>query len=500
MDSGINTVLRIFIIIFCVILAVSLFYVFTVKYLDGYYSPDKDDAFMTSMQIRDIFPMDDGSLFVVGSYLEGDDILSNTSIFVKTYDRNGKPVNIGGFSGRYGFEYRQAVSDGSRVLIELADSKGGAAVYEISGECRISGSGVFASEGPEENIKAYSCLTDSEVCVLTVRNGGVLSFNTLSGETLFNVSLSDDIEISGVYFAGGKFFVTGTVDAGGARSPYISAFERSGSERFSVNVSQKEYEYKVENIFDGADGKVYVTGRRFDTEAFGETVKTADGKEFTGQELADIASKAIGRANGYCEVLLASDYANDPWCSFFISEIDAQSGRLGLINTPLEVSPSAGVSSFRPVAISASEKARDTGARTPLALIVSKTAPTAASGSYAVSCHYLYADMTLSDSAIIHVPCNYYYYPGLLSDGRLFAYLGSYDSYGTVTFNLKFYKSTSEMATAQNWLSILKSSVTGIRNIISVRFMFYVSLFLLFYITSRYTGAEFARNHKARAD
>ena len=108
MDSGINTVLRIFIIIFCVILAVSLFYVFTVKYLDGYYSPDKDDAFMTSMQIRDIFPMDDGSLFVVGSYLEGDDILSNTSIFVKTYDRSGKPVNIGGFSGRYGFEYRQA--------------------------------------------------------------------------------------------------------------------------------------------------------------------------------------------------------------------------------------------------------------------------------------------------------------------------------------------------------------------------------------------------------
>ena len=498
MKNGINTVLRIFIIIFCVILSVSLFYIFAVKYLERYYEPAADDAFMSSMEIRGVFPMEDGSVSVAGTYLEDDDILGNSSVFIKNYDGSGKLVNAGGFSCPYGFEFRKASSDGKRVLIELADKNGGAAVYDITRDCRMAGSGVFSGSDSSGGVKAFSCISADGIRVLTVTGGSSLSLKTLSGAELFRSSVSDDIETDGLFYADGRFYFTGTSYDGSARYPHISAFDGSGRECFSVSVLQKEYEFKIDNVFAGADGKTYVTGRRFDGEAFRQAVSSA-GAEFTDSELAETAMKAVSRSEAYGGILLASDFIKDPWCSFFISEIDPVSGTVGLINDPMEYSPSKGISNCQTLneSVPAAGEA-DKGGREVLALLVSKTAPSASSESYAVACHYLYSDLTLSDSAVVHVPSNYHFHPGLLPDGRIFVYLGACGSRGIFTYNFKYYRSTSEMATARNFLSILKSSAAAVKNTVSARFLFYVSLFLLLYVTARYTGAEFARNHEKR--
>ena len=501
MNNGINTVLRIMIVVFLIILAASLFYIFGVRYLERYYEPDGGDVFISSMQTEEIFPMHDGSVTVVGTYLEGDSILGSPSVFVKSYDATGKTLNVGGFSAPYGFEYRKAVSDGTRILVELAgreENGGGAAVYDITPDCRIVGSGVYSGTGASDSIKAFSCISDEGIVVMSVKNGNGISLEKFSGDVLCSFSLSDAIEIGGLFYAQGSYFITGTVDEGSSRYPYVSAFDSSGRESFSINVLQKDYEYAIDRIFEGSDGKTYVSGKRFDSAAFNEFIAESGGHALSDNELTETASKAISRNDRYGEVFLASDYAKDPWCSVFISEIDARNGVLGDLNEPVAVSSSKGVSSVQFIPTkNVSSVADDAGSRI-LAFLVSKTAPSQASGSYAVSCYYLYDDMSLSDSAIVHVLSNYRCYPVLRNDGRLFVYLGSADRNGTMTFTVKHYGGTSEMATAQNYLSILKSSVSVLKNTVDSRFVFFVSLFLLFYATARYTGTEFKRNHKNR--
>ena len=114
MERGVNVVLRILIIVLCFVLAVSAVYLFSVRYVNSFYKAD-------------------------ANFLQGDDILSNPSVYVKMYGEDGRFIDVAGLSMERDFRLASSCSDGRVTVLLLVNNEGRAEIYAVSQEGKIDG-------------------------------------------------------------------------------------------------------------------------------------------------------------------------------------------------------------------------------------------------------------------------------------------------------------------------------------------------------------------------
>ena len=498
MERGVNVVLRILIIVLCFVLAVSAVYLFSVRYVNSFYKADANDMFMSSMTVDAIYPMNDGRLNVVGTFLQGDDILSNPSVYVKMYGEDGRFIDVAGLSMERDFRLASSCSDGRVTVLLLVNNEDRAEIYSVSQEGKIDGSlSLSMAEDETGSVSYFAGTYGGGVFAATVAGGNRVTVKDIGGKTLFEKVLSEDVSVRGVSAAGGVFFMNGTLTGGDGKLPCVFAFDAEGKERFNITVSEDLSSFRIDGFTKARDGKTYMYGRRFNRQAYAEMFFPDATDEDRAVKFTSVSEKAISTEREFGAVLLSSDYYSDPWCTFFLCEISPDTGSLGLINTPLSDDSSFGISdvTFLPEGIALEEE----NGKTAVATMVSKVAASSSSDKYCVSCYRLYHDMSASGSAKIYMPSDFYCYPGTAADGRYFCYDGISDTSGTVRYSLKYYDGTESIAREQNLLSVMKYAVNLILGIVDRRLIAYMVIFLILYITARYHGAEAVRKAAGEA-
>ncbi len=497
LERGINVVLRILIIVLVFVLAVSAVYLFSVRYVNSFYKADPNDMFMSSMTVDAIYPMNDGKLNVVGTFLQGDDILSNPSVYVKMYDEEGKFIDAAGLSMERDFRLAKSCSDGRITVLLLVNNESRAEVYAVN-EGKLDGSiSLSPAEDETESVSYFAGIYSSGVFAASVAGGNRVSVRDIDGSLLFEKALSEDVSVKGVSSAGGVFFMNGTISGGDGKLPVVIAFTEDGRQLFNITVSEDLSGFRIDGFAKARDGKTYMYGRRFNSQAYAEMFFPDTTDEDQAVKFTAVSEKAISTEREFGAVLLSSDYYSDPWCTFFLCEINPANGSLGLINTPLSDDSSFGISdvTFLPEGIALEEE----DGKNAIATMVSKVAASASSDKYCVSCYRLYHDMSASGSAKIYMPSDFYCYPGTASDGRYFCYDGISDTSGTVKYSLKYYDGTENIAREQNLLSVMKYAVNLILGIVDRRLIAYMIIFLILYVTARYHGAEAVRKSAGEA-
>lgn len=488
-------VLRILVIAACIVIAVSGVYLYCLEGVKSYYDPAEGDLFNSSMELKNIFPMNDGRIVVVGTFLPGDDVYGAPSVFLKSYDEKGNVADISSVTLDDDYSFSSAVSDGELVLIIANNSVGDIKTYGMTSDFRLT-SMDSRTASSEDKLTLRAGIIHSKPFIAVIENGYDVLIKS-GTRTLLDAELSEDVNIDSVYFSGNTFYLTGKVKVAEDTFPYICGFAMSGYKKFEITVSEKFRDFKIDGMVFLADGKTYVTGRQFNATAYSVAAGNA------GMSDSDIAAssgtvgdRAVISERSYGPVFITNDYISDPWCTRFICPIDADTGELGKMEKLLDDGPDLGVTDiFYSDAMTLKEGATADNPenKTVIATLVSKHANTSSDASYVVNVYLLFSDMTTSLSADIVVPSDHYYYPGTASDGSLFVYTGISDEGNRVIFSMKHYAGTAEAAREQTSLPVLKEAASFIASKIDAEFIVFCAVYLILYTTARYRGTDNAK-------
>ncbi|MCR5694281.1 MAG: hypothetical protein K6G89_04840 [Clostridia bacterium] len=492
MEKCVNAVLRILLIVSCIVLAVTGTYLFCAETVNAYYRSAKGDTFTSSMSLNGIFPMNNGSIIVCGSYLPGDSVYLEQSLFFKSYDAKGAVEEVSGLSFDDGYSLSDVRSDGNVLLVTSRNSRGDVKLYSLSPDLSVTSS-ASATFDSEEVTGIYTGLVHSEPFIAKVRSGNIVTVKSL-GEVILSHEFSEDLYIDGVYFAGNTFYLKGKIPVGEKKYPFISGFSMTQVEKFEISVSLDFSEFTVDDIRFLADGKTYIIGKQFNREAYA-SVAGSSGQEPEEDDplINSIANRAVTAKREFGSVLISSDYEADPWCSRFLCSIDPVTGELGTVQDPVDDGPAKGITEiyFSDAYILKKDSSTDNPESKPvIATMVTKNASAYDSENYLVNVYLLFDDMSLSKSADIYVPSDHLFYPGSAPDGSLFCYTGITAENGSDVYSMKRYSGTEEAARVQRMLPVLKQIPAVISSKISARIIFYAVIFLILYATARYRGTE----------
>ncbi len=492
MDKAANVVLRILITVSCVLLLISGLYLFCVKSVNSYYEPADGDVFYSSMSVKNIFPMNDGRVVVCGTFLVGDNVYGSRSVFFKAYDKKGKVSEITSLNLDSGYSYADTLSDGDVILLVAKNSRGDIKTYGITYDFDI----VSLEEAGYDSTDVtgvFAGLVHSEAFVAVVRNGYSVKI-TGGGKVLLETEFTEDVFIDNVFFCGNTYFLTGHVKVGTDRFPYISGFSINKVKKFETTVSEKFRDFTIDGFEFLADGRTYVTGRKFNAEAYADCLDTIHNEESLNQILDTVGNRAVIAKRDYGSVLIGGlSYESDPWCSRFICPIDADSGELGDVVKLLNDGKNLGITEIiyhDAYNLKVNATTDNPEGKPVIATLVTKNAESSLADDYLANVYLLYSDMTTSRSANITVPSDTYYYPGTAPDGSLFVYSGIAGEGDKTVYSMNRYTGTAAAAAEQKKLHAYKQTAAYITSKITPRVILYTCIFMLLYITARFRGTS----------
>lgn len=502
MNKKVSFLLRSVLTILSVTVVCSFIYTFSQEYIINYYKSAPGDIFSGSMDVSEIIAFENGKSLVLGTFLQNDDLLTEPSLFIKSYNEKGDFNEAGSIELPYGYSQSRVLrlSDRIFILYEAENaSSSGAYVYEISSDAKLLSKKVLIHPNPEfdaEN-KQYFIAHDGVRFIYAIKVKSDLYFYDISDTLLCTAPILADAEVKSIDASTNKYTIVGSITSEGSYTAYYAAYSRSGEQLYSQSLGQiitaAENTEASEIITTSVctdiirtspdpDSNIFICGYYFDHRSYIDKYYK-DGTSVGRAELFALANESITRRTSHGSVLLASDYFTSPWCSFFILKIDKDGTVINSLS-PLENSSSRGIASVS--VLNAIGSVKDNGDEKALCTLVSSMANSASDESYRTEIYNLYPDMTLSPSASIFLSSDISAYYTTASDGKLLVYTAIN---GINEYTMHIYKDTSEYAAGQNKLELCRKAAGYIKALMDSLPMFII--FIVLAVTLRYSYFDY---------
>jgi len=443
------------------------------------------------MKIVKIFSLDNGKTMVFGTFLQGDNVLNENSIFIKSYASNGQYLESSCLDIPSGYEISKIDSNGESVIIKLSETKNGiehASIIQIDDSCNIV-----------DNINIHNDLyssifvgyVNSEVFIGTVSDGFKVVVKDFNDKYITGYEFTEDVSITNGFYAENNFYLVGETGTSDSKKDYIV---KLGMNSNIVNswVMDDNLFFSVENVMSTIEGKVYLVGSYFNTEVYKSFVEEKNKTQLSENAIKPIATQAISTVRSYFPFLFTGDYEENPWCSVFMCEI-GEDGTLSSFVSPIADESTFGISEINFID-KAQQQSTTYNGRFCIGSISSKIAESKKDEDYTIYCYKFFNDFTTSSSVEATVESSTDCYFGYDAFGRFYVYIGKVDNAGKTNYNLKFFDSFEDFQTEQNKLNVYVSVCKKYKKYINYSTVAYVFIFLLLYITARFYGAEVKRN------
>lgn len=481
MQKSLRLALRMITLILCIVCAISFVYIYSVQKINGYYAPKSGDRFLSSMAIDRIIPCANGNVLTVGTFLQGDDIMQNHSIFVKAYTSEGDVIAVSSIDIKAGFSIQtvRASADGAIIMVTDDESESDTAeIYKISSQGKLLRkieAVCFVPDTYDVIDTAEFFVTEEEnggIIYATVANRSIVTFFDEESNRLFETNYSIDARVSGIAKSGDRSWIFGSLLDDNRSSAYVVGCDEFGEQKFAVRVMTDSVSV-CDDVFVAND-KIYACGIYFDEAAFVEENKNIDSK--VAEKKSDIAVDSMKNRNG--TVLISNDYLNVPWAQLFIIEIDGD-GNVVETGSPFKATMNFGGTDFEKL-----------GTGHEIMAFTMRLAPSLSSSQYVASYFKVLDDFSTTESAEIVLPANVSAHFATAPDGHLICYTGITNETGAVEYCLKNFADTKEFAEMQRRLVVYDKVIEKIRQLTEPKTLVLIFIFLLLYFTARFTLLE----------
>lgn len=479
MAAKLRTGLEILVILLLASCIICGIYGYAAEHINAYYEPAENDIFATSMDVKGIFSTEDGNVLVTGTFLQEDNVMNDTSVFVKSYKEDGSVNGISSIDIPNGFAVKSQKMSKNRlfVLEESVEKKADTAyLYVILSDGALDFKREIKIEKNANDTASFFAFWDDEKLYSAVLKNGVnLIIFDENGNEKITVDLSLDFELSGISVVDGTFYLTGAKFEDTKSFGYVEAFDSEGKLLFST-AAMKDDISECSCVFKN-DDKIYVLGKFFDGRAYASVKYPEKKYEECVDEIAQIARNSLASQEFlFGEVLLKSNFESSPWSNYFLIKLD-ENGKYENAVAPFTISADFGISEFNTFSDGKN-----------LGYGIFKMADAIYSESYNARVHFIDGNLSAGKSADINVPKNEAMYLTADKDGKIICYTGLSRKDGTKLLSIKTFKDTNELAKEQKKLVILEKILSYFKFITDSELIFGVAVILILYATARMSG------------
>lgn len=481
MAAKFRTGLKIIIILLLACCVICGTYVYAVTQVNSYYEPAENDIFASSMDVKNIISTDDGNLLVTGRFLQGDDVMNDTSIFVKSYKEDGSLNKISSIELPEGYSVKNEICHNGKLLMLIEDDNKKSDVaylYVISSNGSLElKKDIKVALNANDSAGFFAFWQEDAPMYALLKNGvNFIAFDE-NGNEIFTYELSLDFELSGISYAAGNYYLCGALSEDLASYAIIDVVDKDGKSLYKITAMENEI--STGTLAFEKNGAVYVLGKYFDSKAY-TAVKypRIDYEDAKGMVSGIAKNSLVSQDYIYGEVLLSSGFLNSPWSNYFILKIDSE-GKIISTVAPFSVSEDFGISQLTLI---------ENVGNNNIAFGVSKMAPTIFSENYSAQVYFIDEEISTGKSADISIPKNVAVYFASGSDGSLICYTGLTRDEGIKVLSVRTFENTNEFAKQQKKLVICEKTINYIRRIYDADLLFGIAVFMILYITARMSG------------
>lgn len=472
--------IRIFIVLTVILCVISGAYLFASRKINEFYKTAEGDVFSASMNVKKVFVTENENVLVIGSFLQGDNILENTSVFVKSFKTDGTLNETASIQlpANYSLKYVSENGSGAVILAVPDDNTVcEACVYVVTSNATLKKQFTLTPSGTCKSADFFAFEDEGKIYWSCLGDNGTITLSDESGKTYFETEITSDVKVSNVCLEKGAFYVLGSKETGTDTVGYVQVMNLAGDTVYAKTVMEDNVSVCTDVKTD-KNGNAVIIGKYFDDAEYIKLVYPNQSAESAKVLVKDVADRCVSGEENVGGILVSSDFINRPWASYFVAKTD-ETGNISMITAPFAVSSQSGVCEF---------VIKDTDSYSGYG--ISRIAADVSADTYDAAVYNLGEDFEAGQSSRMIVPSDVRTYFCETDDGKLICVYGLHNKNGAELLSVKEFGSTSEFAKALRELAIYEKTLSVVSNLTQIGTFFPIAAVLLMYVTVRVKHAE----------